>query len=208
MRRYATLAVVLLVVLLVADAAPAKLRGFIPRSRRGAEVSVEVPRYIFPIGEGLVGDYYIDEGWGFGFGLMFGFVDNFGLEARTVQSNHRIDAGEWDLDQTFVGIKYCMVGDSAFQPFVCAGYCRQLMETDSADAPLDDFTRLTGHGGYLSVGVDYFRMSKFLFSVRADYILMDFTRGSFGIDEQDLDESLDSDTIAISLAVGYRAPIW
>jgi len=208
MFRRTTLALALVLVVLVADAAPAKLRGFIPRSRRGAEVCVEIPRHIFPIGEGLVGDYYVDEGWGFGFGLMLGLLDNVGLEARTVQSNHRIAEGEWDLDQTFIGIKYCIVGDSAFQPFVSGGYCRQLMETDSIDAPLDEFTRLSGHGGYASVGIDYFRSSKFLFSIRADYILMDFTRGAFGIDEANLDESIDSDTIAISLSVGYRAPIW
>ncbi len=208
MYRKTAFAIALLLVVLSADTAPAKLRGFIPRSRRGAEVSLEIPRYVFPMGEGLVGDYSIDEGWGFGFGLMLGVVDNVGLEARTVQSNHRIAEGEWDLDQTFVGIKYCMVGDSAFQPFLSAGYCRQLMETDSLDASFDEFTRLSGHGAYASFGIDYFRTSKLLFSVRADYILMDFTRGAFGIDESDLDESIDSDTIAVSLSIGYRAPIW
>ncbi len=208
MYRKATLAVALLIVLITADAAPAKLRGFIPRSRRGAEVSVEIPRYTFPLGDGYVGDYAIDEGWGFGFGLMLGFADNLGLEARTVQSNHRVEAGEWDLDQTFVGIKYCFVGDSAFQPFISGGYCRQLMETDSLDAPLDEFTRLSGHGAYMSAGIDYFRNSKFLFSIRADYVLVDFTRGAFGIDEGDLEDAIDADGIAVSVSVGYRAPIW
>ncbi len=208
MLRKTTLALALVLIVLVADVAPAKLPGFIPRSRRGAEVCVEFPRYIVPLGEGLVGDYYIDEGWGFGFGLMLGLLDNVGLEARTVQSNHRVGEGEWDLDQTFIGVKYCIVGDSSFQPFVSAGYCRQLMETDSLDAPLEEFTRLSGHGGYASFGIDYFQSSKFLFSIRADYILMDFTRGAFGIDEANLVESIDSDTIAVSLSVGYRAPIW
>jgi len=208
MYRKTAFAIALLLVLLAADAAPAKLRGFIPRSRRGAEVSIEIPRYVFPLGEGLVGDYSIDDGWGFGFGLMLGLLDNVGLEARAVQSNHHIAEGEWDLDQTFVGIKYCMVRDSPFQPFLSGGYCRQLMETDSIDAPLDEFTRLSGHGAYASFGIDYFRTSKFLFSIRADYILMDFTHAAFGIDEGDLDESIDSDTFAVSLSVGYRAPIW
>jgi outer membrane protein W len=208
MHRKITLALALLLVLVAADAAPAKLRGFIPRSRHGAEVSVEIPRYILPLGDGFVGDFAIDEGWGFGFGLMLGFADKLGLEARTVQSNHRVAAGEWDLDQTFVGLKYCFVRDSAFQPFVSAGYCHQLMETDSIDAPLDEFTRLSGHGAYASAGIDYFRTSKFLFSVRVDYVLMDFTRGAFGIDEGDLDSPLDANGFAASLSIGYRAPIW
>ncbi len=208
MHRNITLAIVVLCALLVADAASAELTGFVPRSRHGAEVSIEIPRFIFPMGQGFTGDYAVDQGWGFGFSLMFGFSDVVGLEGRVVQSNHAVEAGEWDLDQTFVGLRYCFVGDSPFQPFVSGGYCRQLMETDSIDAPLDEFTRLSGHGAYVSVGIDYFRTSKFLFSVRADYVLMDFTRGAFGIDEGDLDESIDSDTIAVSVSVGYRAPIW
>ncbi len=203
--------VVTLALVLIATAsgtAHARLKGFVPSSRRGtAEVWIEMPRFAEPFGDDYVGEYAITNGWGFGLGVSFGLADKICLEGRSLQTNHTIEYAEWDVDMAYVGIKYCMVGDSPFQPFLSAGYVRQNLETDTSSLH-GEYTRLTGHGILASAGMDYFRTDKFFITLRVGYTFVDYSYGIFGTDEQSLVESLDGRMLSASIGIGYRAPVW
>ncbi len=207
------LAIVLALTLAILATVPgtvhARLRGFVPSSRRGAaEVWVDVPRFAVPFGDDYVGDYAITDGWGFGLGVSFGLADKICLEGRSLQTNHTIDGAEWDLDLAHIGLKYCMVGDSPFQPFLSLGYIRQNLETDASYGQHGEYVRLTGHGILACAGMDYFRTDKFFVTLRVEYAFVDYTYAILGTDEQNLPESLDGRVLSASIGIGYRAPVW
>jgi hypothetical protein len=202
-----TLTLVLLTIM--PGTAHAGLSGFVPSSRKGAgEVWVEFPRFTEPFGDDYVGDYALTNGWGFGLGVSFGLADKLCLEGRSLQTNHTIEDAEWDLDLAYVGLKYCMVRDSPFQPFLSAGYVRQNLETDLSCVEENEYVRLTGHGILASAGMDYFRNNKFFITLRVEYAFVDYSYGVFGTEEQDLAESFDGRVLSASIGLGYRAPIW
>ena len=99
------LAVVLALTLILLATVPgtvhARLRGFVPSSRRGAaEVWVDVPRFAMPFGDDYVGDYAITDGWGFGLGVSFGLADNLMIEGvvRRFPEGRLVRAKNTDTD--------------------------------------------------------------------------------------------------------------
>ncbi len=208
-----TRAVVLVLALffltIMPGASHARLRGFVPSSRRGtAEVWVEFPRFAEPFGDGYVGDYAITNGWGFGLGVSFGFADRLCLEGRALQTNHTVGDADWDLDLAYAGFKFCMIRDSPFQPFLSAGYVRQNLETDASYAHHNEYVRLTGHGILASVGMDYYRSDRFFITLRVEYAFVDYSYAILGTSEADEWESLDGCMLSASIGIGYRAPVW
>lgn len=203
------LALTLVLLATVPGTVHARLRGFVPSSRRGAaEVWVDFPRYAEPFGGGYVEEYAITDGWGFGLGVSFGIADKLCLEGRSLQTNHTVDGAEWDLDLAHIGLKYCMVGDSPFQPFLSVGYIRQNLETDTSYEQHGEYVRLTGHGILACAGMDYFRTDKFFITLRVEYAFVDYSYAVFGTDEQNLAEPLDGSVLSASIGIGYRAPVW
>jgi hypothetical protein len=178
--------------------------------RRGAEVWVEVPRYTVPIGEAYVNEYRIENGWGFGFGLMFGFTDVLALEVRVVQSNHEVIAtGEtWDLDHAFVGARYTFSPEEDLQPFVSVGGLRLALEQDVDLESSSDFRRATGYGGFVSVGFDRIITPRLVLTIRGDYYVMSFSREFVGTYENDFAGESRGDGTGISFSLGYRVPTW
>ncbi len=207
--RAAVLTLVLVLLTIMPGASHARLKGFVPSSRSGlAEVWVEFPRFAEPFGDDYVEDYAITNGWGFGLGVSFGFADKLCLEGRALQTNHTVEDADWDLDLAYVGLKYCMVRESPFQPFLSVGYVRQNLETDSSYAQHREYVRLAGNGILTSVGMDYYRSKKFFVTLRVEYAFVDYSYAIFGTDEQNMEESLDGRVLSASIGIGYRAPIW
>jgi hypothetical protein len=118
-------------------------------SRKGAELSAEVPRFGLPVEDAYSGKYGIDDGWGFGFGVMFSFTDRLLGEARMLQTQHAQPAADrdWDLDQAFVGVRYLLRTEDKLQPYIAIGGSRLALEWNPADGNPNDFERLTGFRG-------------------------------------------------------------
>jgi opacity protein-like surface antigen len=218
MRRSRLLVVAIALVLscvAFADAAGAAAAGT-PRpgrrswlmSRKGAEIWGEVPRLALPVEHGYSGRYAIDDGWGFGFGVMFGVSDRLLVEARMLQTGHlaQTTGEEWDLDQTLVGARYLLKTDDNFQPYIGLGGARLALEWNPDDGNPNDFARLTGYGGYASAGIDYIVSSRWVVGVRTDFVLMNYTTSLIGATEGDV--NLRGDVLAFSASLSYRVPVW
>lgn len=193
-----------------ARAAAESASPFSGYGRRGAEIWVEVPRYTVPIGEAYVNDYRIENGWGFGFGLMFGFTDVLAVEGRAVQSNHDVaSTGEtWDLDHVFVGARYTFSPEEELQPFVAVGGLRLALEQDIEPEFSSDFRRITGYGGFASVGFDRILSPRLVLTIRGDYYVMSYSREFVGTDEHDFEGASRGDGTGVSVCLGYRVPTW
>lgn len=194
----------------VACAAAGPSSPFSGYGRRGAEIWVEVPRYTVPIGEAYVHEYRIENGWGFGFGLMFGFTDVVALEGRVVQSNHDVASTDatWDLDHAFVGVRYTFSPEEELQPFVTVGGVRLALEQDVGLESSSEFRRITGYGAFASVGVDRILSPRLVLTVRGDYYVMSYSREFVGTDEHDFAGASRGDGAGISVCLGYRVPTW
>jgi outer membrane protein W len=162
------------------------------------------------IGGGHEADVAISDGFGFGFGITFGFTDNIALEGWVLQTNHEVSAtGEdWDLDVAVVGARYTFFSENRLQPFVGAGLVRHALERDPGESGVGEFVRLTGIGWGVSAGVDYFLSARFIVSARLEHAWVDYDLSLVGIDETSLDDPLDGDCLSVSLALGYRIPMW
>ena len=178
--------------------------------RRGAELWVEAPRYTVPIGEAYMGEYRIENGWGFGFGLMFGLTDVIALEGRVLQSDHEVTSTEeqWDLDHAFVGVRYTFSPEEDWQPFVTVGGVRLALEKETELETSSDFRRMTGYGAFVAVGMDYALSPRFVLSVRGDYFVMWYSREYVGTEEFELDSAPRGDGTGVTLCLGYRVPTW
>ena len=177
-------------------------------SRKGAEIWGEVPRLAVPVEHGYSGNYAINDGWGFGFGVLFSVSDRLLAEARMLQTGHLVEATgeEWDLDQAMVGVRYLLKTDDNFQPYIGLGGARLALEWNPADGNPNHFTRLTGFGGYATAGIDYVVSSRWVLGVRSDFVLMNYTRSLVGTEEEDVD--LRGDVLAFSASLSYRVPVW
>lgn len=205
-----------LAALLVATAAPAVAADSQRRwrssryGRKGAEVWVEAPRYVFPIGKGYKDEYDIAGGSGFGFGVMFAFSDNLALEGRLLQTAHSMagDDSQWDVSQTLVGFRYGFRYERALQPYVAAGGSRVSLERDSVESQATEFRRLSGYGAYGTLGVDYVFSTRWVVGLRADYVRMRYTESIVGTESDTIDDAIDGSSIGLSLSVHYRVPTW
>ncbi len=164
--------------------------------RQGAEVGVVFPRYVFPTGDGYADEYEIDGGIGFGFSLMFAVTDVIALEGGMLQTNHKTPDGQkWDMDEVYIGLRYIILHDVAWQPFVGLGGCRLALETDQeALAPLE-FRRINGFGGVVYAGVDYIMSSRWTLNFRMDYHLLSYADETIGVESHKLDPKLDGSTL-------------
>lgn len=171
---------------------------------------VEFPRLGFATGKGYTDNYDLGSGFGFGFGGMFGVNDNLAIEGMMLQTNHSVGEEEkqWDLDVYQVGLRYTFRVSRRLQPFVAAGGSRIALERDASADDNDEFVRLTGFGGYASVGLDYIQSSSWSFFVRGDYTFGGYGHGIIGADEGDLDDPVGGDSSALALGVSYRIPSW
>jgi hypothetical protein len=178
--------------------------------RRGAELWVEAPRFTAPIGDAYMGEYRIENGWGFGFGLMFGLTDVIALEGRVLQSDHKVTStgDRWDLDHAFVGLRYTFSPEEAWQPFVSVGGVRLSLERASVLETSADFRRRTGYGAFVAAGLDYVLSPRFVLSVRGDYVVMWYSREYIGTDEFEIDGAPRGDGAGATLCLGYRVPTW
>ncbi len=204
---------VLLAALVLSTAADATERSAWRSSRygrKGAEVWFEIPRYGMPTGKGYREEYDLDPGLGFGFGIMFGFTDNLAFEGMMIQTNHVASAEEkdWDLDIIHVGMRRTFFETNVLQPFVGLGWAKLALELDVDPEASGDFHRLTGYGGYASLGLDYVPSASWSFFVRADYTLGGFSHSTIGTEEDKFLEPLKANTLAVSLGVAYRVPTW
>ena len=183
---------------------------FVGHGRKGAELWVEAPRYTVPIGEAYEGEYWIENGWGFGFGLMFGLTDVIALEGRVVQSDHEVLSTEeqFDLDHAFVGVRYTFRPEEEWEPFVSVGAVRLALEKETELETSSNYRRMTGYGAYVGAGLDYILTPRFVLSVRGEYYVVWYTREYVGTDEFDLDDSPRGDATGITLCLGYRVPTW
>jgi hypothetical protein len=183
---------------------------FLGYGRRGAEIWVEVPRYTVPVGEAYVNEYRIENGWGFGFGMMFGITDVIALEGRVVQSNHEVAStgDKWDLDHTFIGVRYTLSPEEDLQPFFTVGGLRLALEQDIGLDSSSDFRRITGYGAFVSVGVDRVLSPRLVLTVRGDYYVMSYSREFIGTDEHDFPHASRGDGAGVSVCLGYRVPTW
>jgi len=191
------------------------------KNRRGVELWVEAPRLLFPVGEGYVsgitigdepepyvGDHFLENGWGFGFGGLYGFADNVAVEARIVQSNHTVESTDydWDIEQVYVGLRYTLVGEGSLQPFASAGVARNTLEWSPRGDQSGEFVRLWGYGWAVSGGVDYLLSSRWVLSLRADYIAADYREALISTTEYDIDDALGGGAVGVTLAIAYRVP--
>jgi len=199
--------VLLLPVALAAAESPSPFSGY---GRRGAEIWVEVPRYTVPVGEAYINEYRIENGWGFGFGLMLGFTDVLAVEGRVVQSSHDVASTDatWDLDHAFVGVRYTFSPEEDLQPFVAVGGVRLALEQDVELQSSTDFRRITGYGAFVSVGVDRILTPRLVLSIRGDYYVMAYSREFVGTDEHDFEGDSRGDGTGVSVCLGYRVPTW
>lgn len=195
---------------LLLPAARAAAESFTGYGRRGAEVWVEAPRYTVPIGEAYVHEYRIENGSGFGFGLMFGLTDVLAIEARAVQSGHKVVSTDtsWDLDHVFVGARYTFSPEEELQPFVSVGGVRLALEQEVELESTSEFRRITGYGAFVAVGFDRVLSPRFLLTIRGDYYVTSFSREFAGIDEHDFEGPSRGDGTGVSLCLGYRVPTW
>jgi len=189
--------------------------------REGAEIWIEAPRLTLASGSGyrngveLTDEYEVNvdlnSGWGFGFGIFFAMSDNILFEGRMLQSVHTVDAfddvdaRDWDLDQAYIGVRYVFRYENQFQPSVGVGGLRYSLEYDPAS---DDFVRMTGFGGYVSVGVDYIISRRWALLLRADYSVMGYTNALYGTDDLDISDTLDGSAFGVSVGLSYRIPMW
>ncbi len=178
--------------------------------RTGAEVWVEAPRYVFPIGKGYKDEYDITGGSGFGFGVMFSFSDKLALEGRMLQTTHEMagDDRQWDIDQALVGFRYGFRYERALQPYVGAGGARLSLEWDPVDNQTTEFRRISGYGAYGTLGVDYVLSSRWVVGFRTDYIWMTYTESIVGTESATLDDHIRGSSIGLSLSAHYRVPAW
>lgn len=180
--------------------------------RRGAEISVEYPRVVFPAGAGYRMEYDAAQGSGFGFGLMWGISDNIAFEGRMLQTNHVVGADEeerqWDIDLLSVGVRYSFFEEYRLQPFAGVGWAKLTMERDAGSASPDPFERLTGYGGYVTIGIDYIHSSAWSAFLRGDYTHGGYGHYTLGLEEEALEDPLSGNCASVSLGVAYRIPVW
>ncbi len=182
--------------------------------RQGAEIGVEGPRFVFPIGKGYEDGAHdeeidINDGVGFGFGLMFLFSDKIAIEGHLLQTGHKTaDGREWDLDQATVGFRYIFLHENRLQPFVGAGGARLSLEAASDTDLVNDFFRITGLGFVAYTGVDYVVSSRWVLSARADYFFVSYGDGLFGTAEMELDDPVKGDGLGLTLGLAYRVPVF
>jgi hypothetical protein len=188
--------------------------------RQGAEIWLEAPRLGLATAKGYrngarlygykVDDFDLLPGWGFGFGLMFALYDQFAVEFRYVQTSHDVANRDkrWDLDQMFAGARYVFFHDKQYQVFVGAGGVRQTLELDSTEFLLTNFERLSGYGWYSTAGLDYVASSRWVVSLRADYVLMKYAHVLVGTDEKEIEIPFDGSSFGTSISFNYRIPIW
>jgi hypothetical protein len=194
--------------------------------RQGAEIWLEAPRFVAATGKGYrngaklydgataeddkIEDLDLEPGWGFGFGLMFALSGNVAVEGRVVQTNHDVSASglSWDLDQFFAGGRYVFRHDRRVQIFLGAGGARHALEFDTGESLVTDFQRLSGFGWYVSTGVDYVASSRWVVSLRADYVSMEYGSVHIGTSEEDIADPFDGSAFGVSLSVNYRVPVF
>jgi len=190
-------------------------------ARRGAEIALELPRFTLATGGGYSNDNDLTDdgdtddldlggGLGFGFGIMFAFSGNIALDARMLQTSHTVptDSREWDVDETFIGVRYIFMHENRWQPFVGIGGVRLALESSANTDLLTDFARLTGYGGIVYAGVDAVVSNRWVFSFRTDYAVVDYGDGLFGTTSVELEDAVDGDCLAFSLGVAYRVPMF
>lgn len=189
-----------------------------PRTgRKGAEMSGDFPRLTFPVGSGYSDENNpsewpddsskaIDTGWGFGFGVLFGFSDNIAIEGHMAQSNHSAGAMDWDLDVFWAGGRFIFMHDESLQPFVGIGGARLALETDSPGQSAL-FTRLAGIGPFFYGGVDYVLSNRWIVGLRVEYAMVKFTEANIGLTAVDLEESIDGSVLTLALCFSYRIPM-
>jgi len=177
--------------------------------RKGAEIFAEFPRVLYATGTAYSGGYDVAEGLGFGFGLMWGISDNIAFEGRMLQSNHTVDAdgSEWDIDLIMAGARYTFFEEYRFQPFVGAGWAKMTFERD-VNSSGDSFERLTGYGGYATIGVDYIHSGAWSGFFRADYTHGGYGHRIAGLEEESLDKPLSGNCVSMTLGIAYRVPSW
>lgn len=209
-RAVSAAAVVATLALVPCEGVAAELSPFSGYGRKGAELWVEAPRYTLPFGDAYVNDLRIENGWGFGFGVMFGLTDVLALEGRVVQSKHKVLATDeqWDLDHAFVGVRYTFSPESDVQPFVSAGGVRLALELDTDLESSSDFRRATGYGGYVSAGFDRIISPRFVLTVRGDYYVMAYSKEYVGVEEGDFEGPSRGDGAGASVCLAYRVPTW
>ena len=178
--------------------------------RKGAEISLELPRVLYATGAGYSGDYDVTEGLGFGFGLMWGISDNIAFEGRMLQSNHTVGADEieWDIDLIMAGARYTFLAEYRFQPFVGTGWAKMTLERDVSATASGSFERLIGYGAYVTVGVDYINSSAWSGFFRADYTHGGYGYRLIGTEEDPPDEPLSGNCVSMTLGITYRVPTW
>ena len=189
-----------------------------PRTgRKGAEMSGDFPRLTFPVGSGYSDEdnppewpddssKSIDAGWGFGFGLLFGFSDNIVIEGHMAQSNHSAGATDWDLDIFWAGGRFIFMHEDRWQPFVGIGGARLALETDDpAQSAL--FTRLAGIGPFFYGGVDYVLSNRWILELRVEYAMVKFNEANIGLAAVELEESIDGSVLTLALSFSYRIPM-
>jgi hypothetical protein len=178
--------------------------------RKGAEISVEIPRVLYATGGGYSGDYDVTEGLGFGFGLMWGISDNIAFEGRMLQSNHTVGAEEreWDIDLIMVGARYTFFEAHRLQPFAGTGWAKMTLESDVGFVSNDSYERLTGYGAYVTIGIDYIHSGAWSGLFRADYVHGGYGYRITGADENSPDEPLSGNCVSMTLGITYRVPTW
>jgi hypothetical protein len=178
--------------------------------RKGAEIWAEFPRVLYATGSGYSGGRDVGDGLGFGFGMMWGISDNIAFEGRMLQSNHTVgvDEKEWDIDIIKGGARYSFLGEYRLQPFVGAGWAKLLLERDVGSASGDSFERLTGYGGYVTIGIDYIHSGAWSGFFRADYTHGGYAHQIIGLEEESLDKPLSGNCVSMTLGLAYRVPIW
>jgi hypothetical protein len=188
--------------------------------RRGAEIWLEAPRVGAATGSGyrngmdlpgdVTDDLDLSAGLGFGFGLMLGFSDKVGFEARVLQTTHDVSGSDrrWDLNQIHVGGRYTFLHDQRVQFFLGAGGAHSTLEFDRSESLLTEFERLSGFGWYVTAGVDYVASSRWVVGLRADYTVMKYDHVLVGTSENEIEDPFDGSSFGASLSINYRVPVW
>jgi outer membrane protein W len=193
-----------------ADAAPRT-------GRAGAEMSGDFPRLTFPIGSGYSdqdnppewpegSSKSIDTGWGFGFGVLFGFSDNIAIEAHMAQSNHSAGGTDWDTDIFWAGGRFIFLHEDRWQPYIGIGGAKLSLETDDP-TDSDLFVRLSGIGPFFYGGVDYVLSNRWVIEFRAEYAMVKFDEANIGLAAVDLEDSIDGSVLTLALSFAYRIPM-